>query len=481
MGSDEQLVLRLIREDFEFFVRTFFEVVRPEVKLNMAWYVTALCCELSRMLTGPGERLIINLPPRALKSTLASVLFPAWYLGLHPDRRVICASYSDKLASQFSRDFRRVIEHPLYRAAFPRLKPGTKSTETEIITSLNGYRVATSVGGTITGRGANLIIIDDPINAGDVSSEAERCRVKDWFDNVVQSRLDRQHEDHILVVMQRLHEDDLTGHLLEKDSGWKQTCYPVRNIGPDRLVPLGRDRFRVWRSGDDLMPEFLDRNAQMRLMSDIPERTFSAQYLQEPLPAGGAVFQLDWIKSRQIRPEREDCIAIVQSWDLAVKPGDSADYTVCTIWAVTRGKLYHLLNVRRVRLPYHMVLALARQLIAEYRPGHILVEDAANGSALAQELARSSQYVTVTVRPRLDKLSRAQAATPAFEAGRVILPETAAWRHDYLHELCGFPGTRHDDQVDSTSQFVNWAESHFQTYGLNPIPWGLERDDSWMR
>jgi predicted phage terminase large subunit-like protein len=426
------------------------------------------------------SRLIINLPPRALKSTLASVLLAAWYLGRYPEKRILCASYNDRLASQFSRDFRRVIEDPLFREAFARFKPGSKSTETEIFTSLNGYRIATSVGGTVTGRGANLIIVDDPINASDISSEAERNRVKEWFDKVVQSRLDRQGEDHILVVMQRLHEDDLTGHLLAKDSGWKHVCLPIRNTGPDRLVPLGRGAVHCWPSGADLMPKAMDRAVQDRFKGEIGERAFSAQFLQEPLPAGGAVFRLDWIGSYQAPPCRDDCIAIVQSWDVAVKPGEASDYSVCTTWAVTRGNVYHLLDVKRVRLPYYEVLALARQLIAQYRPAHVLVEDAANGAALAQELARSSQHTTIPISPRLDKLSRAQGATPAFESGRVLLPGTADWRHSYLHELTGFPATRHDDQVDSTSQFINWAEDRFRLYNLNPMPGGPLNEDPWL-
>ncbi len=229
------------------------------------------------------------------------------------------------------------------------------------------------------------------------------------------------------------------------------------------------------------MPRIMDRNTQDRFMVEIGERSFSAQYLQDPLPAGGAVFLLDWFKTYAEPPDPLDCISIVQSWDVAIKPGDNADYTVCTTWAVTRGKVYYLLDVKRVRLPYHRVLELARQLIAQYRPAHVLIEDAANGSALAQELSRSNRHVTVAIRPRLDKLSRAQAATPAFESGRVFLPEAADWRHDYLRELCGFPGTRHDDQVDSTSQFVSWAESRFQIYNLNPVLLEQERDDSWMR
>lgn len=163
-----------------------------------------------------------------------------------------------------------------------------------------------------------------------------------------------------------------------------------------------------------------------------------------------------------------------------MKPDDTADYTVCTVWGVARGQVYHLFDVHRVRLPYYQVLALARQLIARYKTTHVLVEDAANGMALAQELAHGNLYVTCPIRPRIDKLSRAQGATPAFESGRVRIAEQAAWRHTYIHELTGFPGTRHDDQADSTSQFINWAEERFRLSDLNPIPWAGEKDDSWM-
>ena len=228
------------------------------------------------------------------------------------------------------------------------------------------------------------------------------------------------------------------------------------------------------------MPKIMDRAAQERFQAEIGERTFSAQYLQEPLPAGGAVFRLDWIGAYDDAPARADTIAIVQSWDVAVKPGDTTDYSVCTTWAVTRNRVYYLLDVKRVKLAYHQVLALARQLITDYRPNHVLVEDAANGAALAQELARSNAHVTVPIRPRIDKLSRALAATPAFEAGRVRLPKSALWRLDYLQELAGFPGTRHDDQVDSTSQFVNWSEEKFKLPSFIPEIWSLEKEDPWL-
>jgi predicted phage terminase large subunit-like protein len=479
-STDRQLMLQMLRSDFNFFVAYFFPVVRPEIPFDNAWYVQALCHALSSILTTSSARVIINLPPRALKSTIASVLFPAWYLGRKPEKRVLCASYNDQLSKTFSRDFALVVKSPMFRAAFPRFRLGSKVAEGEIATTLNGYRLATSVGGMATGRGADLIIVDDPINASETGSEAERTAVKDWFDKSIQGRLDRQGEGHILVVMQRLHEDDLSGHLLQKESGWRLIRIPIRNTGPKRHIAIGHGRTYVWPEGADMMPAIMNRQEQERFKAEIGERTFSAQYLQEPLPAGGVVFKVDWIRTCADAHSLSSYRAVVLSFDVAVKPDDSADYSVCTVWGVARDRVYHLLDVHRVRLPYYKVLALARDLIARYKATHVLVEDAANGMALAQELARNSLYATVPIRPKVDKLSRAQAATPAFEAGRVLLPEKAHWRHAYLHELTGFPGTRYDDQVDSTSQFINWAEERFSSPDINPIPWAGEKDDSWM-
>lgn len=478
--NERQVLLEALRGDFNFFVACFFRIVRPEIPFDNAWYVRALCHALSSMLTKSSSRVIINLPPRALKSTIASVLFPAWVMGRNPEKRILCASYNDQLSKNFSRDFARVVKDPLFQEAFPRFRLGAKVAEGEIATTLNGYRIATSVGGMATGRGADLIIVDDPINASEIGSEAERIAVKEWFDKSIQSRLDRQGQGHILVVMQRLHEDDLSGHLLQKESGWQLFLFPIRNTGPERRVAIGHGQSCKWPEDADLMPAIMDRAEQERFKAEIGERTFSAQYLQEPLPAGGAVFKLDWIRSYPEALPLSGYRSVVLSLDVAVKPDDTADYTVCTVWGVGRTRIYHLLDVHRVRLPYHSVLALARDLIARYKATHVLVEDAANGMSLAQELARVNLYSTVPIRPKIDKLSRAQAATPPFEQGRVLLPEKADWRLAYIHELAGFPGTRYDDQVDSTTQFILWAEDRFATPDINPIPWAGEKQDPWF-
>jgi predicted phage terminase large subunit-like protein len=147
---------------------------------------------------------------------------------------------------------------------------------------------------------------------------------------------------------------------------------------------------------------------------------------------------------------------------------------------MTRKGDYYLLDCRRVRFAFPDLLRLARALVALYPPTDILVEDAVNGAALAQELATDYGYVVHPIRPKHDKETRLHAATPAIEAGRVYLPERADWRAAYIHELTGFPGGRHDDQVDSTSQFIIWAEERFRSHTYNPIPWGLEKEEPWM-
>ena len=275
--NDRALLLRYMQDDLVFFARYAFGVIRPGAALMHAWYVDALCHELDKLARVPARRLLINMPPRSLKSTLVSVIFTAWWLGHNPSSRFICASYNDSLARTFSRDFRRLVADPLFQEAFPafRLDP-RKNTETEVVTTQNGYRLATSVGGTLTGRGADLIIVDDPLNALEAYSAVVRARVNEWFDTALLSRLDNQTQSIIIVVMQRLHEDDLSGHLIEK-GGWRQIRMPAHNFEGPRSIRISPNETYIWPHGADLMPQHLGRPAQDRLLADMGEAAFSVK------------------------------------------------------------------------------------------------------------------------------------------------------------------------------------------------------------
>src|SRR6516165_4349813 len=217
----------LYRSHFGAFVHTAFEVVSPGLRLTHNWHIDCVCHHLQKMATGQTERrLVLNQPPRSLKSFITSVALPAWLLGRNPSSRIICASYSEELANKFSRDCRSLMDSPFYRRVFPRthLNP-KKATESEFETTRRGYRFTTSVGGTLTGRGGDILIIDDPIKANDANSVVALEGAIDWFRNTALSRLDNPGESLIIVTMQRLHVNDLSGILIE--SGWPKLVLPA--------------------------------------------------------------------------------------------------------------------------------------------------------------------------------------------------------------------------------------------------------------
>src|SRR5215475_12367107 len=216
--NETAIVSALLRRDLRFFVWKSFMTILPGTPYLPAWHVDAIVHRLMQVHTGDIPRLLINQPPRSLKSITVSVAYVAWRLGHDPTRRIVVASYSNDLAGELHRQFRMVIESPWYRALFPAMRPA-RDTGTELVTTAGGSRYATSVGGTLTGRGADLIIVDDPHKAEEASSEPARRRVIDWYAGTLVSRLNDKEKDPIVVVMQRLHEDDLAGHLIGQ-GGW---------------------------------------------------------------------------------------------------------------------------------------------------------------------------------------------------------------------------------------------------------------------
>src|SRR4029079_5891559 len=211
-----QLVLQaLIAQDLMAFTEFAFGVVRPGITFKPNWHLEAVCEKLTQVASGKVRRLIITLPPRSLKSLCASVALPAWFLGHYPWERVVVCSYSDLLARHHANDFRRLVNDPLYQAAFPAMSLD-RDTDREITTTQRGKRIATSLEGTLTGLGGNLIIIDDPLKLGDAMSEAVRRRVIEWYRSTLLSRGDDKSRMRIVVVMQRVHQEDLVGYLQEQ-------------------------------------------------------------------------------------------------------------------------------------------------------------------------------------------------------------------------------------------------------------------------
>jgi predicted phage terminase large subunit-like protein len=456
--NNRALLNAALRHNLVAFLQRCFQTVSPGAPFLPNWHIEAIAYQLERVLRGEIRRLIITLPPRSLKSISVSVAFPAFVLGHDPTARIIGVSYSQDLSAKHARDCRRVLESGWYGQVFPqtRIDP-RKNSEAEFETTAHGFRLATSVGGTLTGRGGNLIIIDDPLKPAEAMSDLRRLAANEWSDTTLPSRLDHKKQDAIVVIMQRLHVDDLVGHLLSSNSGWVHLNLPAIAEAP-QTIDLGHSLYHR-AIGDVLHPEREPLSILMELKAQMGSQAFAAQYQQDPVVPGGAIIKRDWFRRRyQEAPRREPNDQLVQSWDTASKASKLNDFSVCTTWLV-RGADYFLLDVYRERLEYP---DLRRQIIGHaqaWNADAILIEDASSGTHLAQDLIDEGKIRPIAIRPDGDKIVRLEARSAVIEAGHVLLPERAAWLDDFFLELLRFPHGRYDDQVDSLSQFLTWVRT----------------------
>ena len=295
MIQDPDLVRAILRNDLYCFIQAFFPIVSPGAPFVPNWHLEAIAYHLTLVLTGAIKRLIITVPPRSMKSICGSDCLPAFMLGHDPTWRIMCVSYSEGLARKHANDCRAIMRSGLYSRVFPntRISP-SKDTELEFATTMGGYRLATSVGGTLTGRGGNLIIIDDGLKPQDAYSQLARDNLKQWYSNTLISRLDDKNNDAIIVIMQRLHMDDLVGHLLEQ-KGWTHLNLPaIAEI--EQQIPIGPGRFHLRRPGDVLHPEREPRAVLDELKRTQGSMVFAAQYQQAPIAEGGNLIKWEWFK-----------------------------------------------------------------------------------------------------------------------------------------------------------------------------------------
>jgi len=467
---DVRILEALIRKEFRAFVQKVFATLCPGQTYIPTWHIEAIAWQLQRVLSGEVRRLIINMPPRSLKSIMASVALPAFALGQDPKRRCICVSYSGDLAKKHSNDFRAVMEAPWYQSAFPNARIGqVKNTETEMELTERGFRLATSVGGTLTGRGGNIIIIDDPLKPDDAMSETKRTSANQWFTNTLLSRLDDKRTGAIIVVMQRVHMDDLTGFLLGQSDEWEVLSLPAIAYY-DEIIPVSADRTYCRKAGEALSPErepvYILEALKLQLGSD----AFSAQYQQSPVPPGGAMVKRGWIRRYSELPPASEHRLIIQSWDTASKGGPDNDWSVCVTLILCRDRSWYLVDVWRKRVDYPALKAAVQEQAKKWRARRVLVEDAGTGTPMVQELRGKVVGITA-VKPKGDKASRMAVASAKIEAGLVYLPEQAPWLPDLEAELFAFPGSRHDDQCDAISQALQECNLSAWWERMSPEEW----------
>jgi predicted phage terminase large subunit-like protein len=446
------------RKDFVSFVRKTFHVLAPSATFYMNWHICAIAHYLEQVRLGKITRLIITVPPRSLKSIMCSVAFPAFVLGHDAAKRVIVASYGADLAIKHGNDFRVVVNSAEYRGIFPGMRiSAMKNTQTEVVTTRNGFRLATSVDGALTGRGGDIIIIDDAIDAlAAVISQKARDHVRDWYFNTLLSRLDDKRNGAIVLVMQRLHEDDLAGVLLRGSDEWTVLSLPAI-AEQDEQIPIGHGQIHYRRSGDVLHPEREPREVLESRRAELGAEIFAAQYQQQPVAPGGAMIKRDWLRRYDQLPKSGQ---IIQSWDVASKQGEENDYSVCTTWLVHENK-YYLMHVLRGRFELPTLRTKVSEQAKLHKASQILIEDTGFGTALIQEL--KAHFSIIAVKPEYAKKIRMAIQSGKFENGQVFFPKEVHWLADLEAELFAFPNGRHDDQVDSISQALAYKSRAYWT------------------
>ncbi|MFC4595534.1 phage terminase large subunit [Sphingobium tyrosinilyticum] len=458
IDNPDALLKALMGRDFGVFLRKAYPAIRGGDLLSWNWHLDAIAHALDQVTSRNCRHLLITMPPRNLKSLAISVAWVAWQLGRDPRQNFVCVSYSNDLAAKLARDCLAIMQQGWYRELFPRTILSAKRTaSTDFETTMGGGRLATSITGTLTGRGGDIIIIDDPIKPEEANSDTSRNAVNDWFKSTLSSRLNDKASGAIITVMQRLHQYDLAGMLLESGE-WTQLSLPAIAT-EEQVVPLPRGRVHLRHVGDVLHPDresLAVLEAQKLLMGS---QAFMAQYQQDPVPASGNLVQVDWLRTYPAAFFPHVGGQVVQSWDTASKEGRDNDFSVCITAHVLRSEI-RILHIFRQKLAFPELKRHAIRLAREHGAHNILIEDQASGTQLIQTL-RSEQPrgvpLPIARRPEGDKYSRLAGACGQIEAGQLFLPEEADWKHEFIKELLAFPNGRHDDQADALSQLMNWA------------------------
>lgn len=434
---------------------------------DLAPHVLEIIKWLTRIEKNQEYRVIFNCPPRHGKTALISEFFPAWYLGRNPEKQIIFATYSFERASDIGRKVRNQLVDPIMKVIFPGMSVSRDHAGmNRIALDQGGNYYAVGVGGAVVGRGADLLIIDDPVKQRqDVESETHRRKLVEWFQSVAYTRL--MPGGKIIVIMTRWHYDDLVGFLQTelKHEGWKTISLPAICEGEDD--PLGRN------PGDALWPSRYPKEVLAKIRETIGTREWTSQYQQQPLPSEGGLLQYDWLQRYNYaeyqrlmnrRDKRSDELPydiryFVCSWDTAFKESEINDPSACTVWAVAKDHLY-LVEAFTKRMAYP---ELRRTVISTYErydataPGtKILIEDKGSGQSLLQDLRHNTDIPVVPCTPNKSKQIRLSNVTHLIENGKARFPDKAPWLTQYESQLIRFPAWREDDLVDSTSQFLEW-------------------------
>lgn len=449
----------LCRRSLLAFALQAFGITHDGQTMKLAPYIDAMCHRLQQLYTGRIKRLIITVPPRHGKSELSSMAFPAWCLGHDPTLKFMIVSYGLDLSRAQLNGARKLLASPRYQEIFPGTRVQTGKDRAHLFTTTAGgdYR-AISTGGSVTGFGTNIMVIDDLHKADEALTPVGRESAIMFYRNTLISRFNDPSQDRILVIQQRLHEEDIVGWLLEQGS-WEHLNLPAI-AEKDEQIPLSRGRIWQRRKGDLLHPERFPKSVLDERRLQHGNRVFGAQYQQNPIIAEGSLINLGWFGQYEEREERSRYQKIVQSWDTAAVVTPSSDFSAGMTWGFLDGRWY-LLDVVRQKMEYWQLKDRAIAWHRQWKADALVIEGASSGLALFQDARKARLPGLIrNPTPRFGKVERLSAKTARLAEGDFFLPSEAPWLSDLRHEMVAFPEGRHDDLVDALVVFLEFVYDH---------------------
>ncbi len=456
MPMKKQMLKALLRRDFSSFIAKVFAELNPGSIYEHNWHIDLIADYLSAVSKGQISRLIINIPPRSLKSIAVSVAWPAWMLGLDSSKRIIASSFGQSLSIKHSLDCKSIMMSSWYKELFPATILSKKHNQkSKYLTTNHGFRMATSVGAMVTGEGGDILIIDDPHNPTHIYSKKRRNNVIEWYEGAFSTRLNSKKSGAIVLVMQRLHTEDLAGYLLNTAPDiWDILKIPAI-ANDNRIYQISRNTY-IQGEGEILHELRYSPEILSKIEKEMGRGNFAAQYMQEPIMENNSM-----IKEAEISfyDKLEGQIEFtVQSWDTAIKTSQISDYSVCTIWGISNGS-YYLLEMHRAKHGYPELKNHSIKLINRYNPKFILIEDHASGQSLIQDLRAEGMMNIYPIKHKIDKITRFASVVSVFHSDIVKIPKNASWLPAFIREITEFPHSNHDDIVDSVSQFLGYMKS----------------------
>ena len=462
------------------FTKNSWETIEPSRDFYDNWHIDAISDHLQAVVNGDIKRLIINIPPRHMKSISVAVALPAWTWTHQPSKKFLFASYANSLSIRDSVKCRRLIDSAWYKNHFGDCFNLTtdQNQKQRFENDKTGIRIATSVDGALTGEGGDIIVIDDPHNVREAESTTVREGVLDWWDQAMQTRLNDPKTGAFIIIMQRVHEKDLTGHILANEyNDWDHLCLPARyeyaHPTPVKsslgfVDPRAKERELLW-------PERIDDKTLLSLETSLGSYASAGQLQQRPMPRGGGILKSKW----WVPWEKEDMPNVeyvLQSYDTAFSIKEKSSYSARTTWGVFRADSQINVIVLEMwydRVTYPQLRKLAQESYEQWEPDAVMIEKKASGQSLLQDL-RMAGVPVLEYMPDRDKEARAHASSALLEDGRIYFPSDKKWARNLIEICAAFPAGENDDIVDTCTQaWLRLRKGWFITHSTD-----YEEDDN---